>query len=83
MTRRINTPNTASTNTLKGIEEDLPAVVLLQGTLSSPDLLIVQPTVELHTIPVKLEENIEVEAILDDGLQVILFTEMSGKNLNS
>jgi len=52
-TRRINTSNTASTNTLKEIEEDLLAVVLLQGILSSPDLLIVQSTVELHTILVK------------------------------
>jgi len=40
-TRRINTPNIASTNTLEEIEEDLPAVALLQGTSSSPDLLIV------------------------------------------
>jgi len=39
--------------------------------LSLPDLLIAQLTVELCTIPVKLEENIEVEAILDDGSQVI------------
>jgi len=69
--RRINTPNIASTNTLKEIEEDLPAVVLLQDTSSSPDLLIAQSIVELHTIPVKLEGNIEVEAILDDGSQVI------------
>jgi len=70
-TRRINTPNIASTNTLEEIEEDLPAVALLQGASSSPDLLIAQPTVELCTIPVKLEGNIEVEAILDDGSQVI------------
>jgi len=40
-TRRINTPNIASTNTLEEIEEDLPAVALLQGTSSSSDLLIV------------------------------------------
>ena len=70
-TRRINIPNIASTNTLEETEEDLPAVVLLQGVLSSPDLLIVQPTVELCTIPVKLEGNVEVEAILDDSLQVV------------
>ena len=70
-TRRINTPNIASTNTLKEIKEDLLAVALLQGASSSPDLLIVQSTVELHTIPVKLEGNIEVEAILDDSSQVI------------
>jgi len=70
-TRRINTPNIASTNNLEEIKEDLPAVALLQGALSSPDLLIAQPTVELCTIPVKLEGNVEVEAILDDGSQVI------------
>ena len=28
-TRRINTPNIASTNTLEEIKEDLPALVLL------------------------------------------------------
>jgi len=61
----------ASTNTLEEIEEDLPAMALLQGASSSPDLLIVQPTIELHTILVKLEGNVEVEAILDDGSQVI------------
>jgi len=71
ITRRINTPNIVSTNTLEEIEEDLPAVALLQGTSSSLDLLIAQPTVELRTIPVKLEGNIEVEAILDDSSQVI------------
>jgi len=70
-TRRINTPNIASTNTLEETEEDLPAMVLLQSASSSPDLLIVQPTVELRTIPVKLEGNVEVEAILDDSLQVV------------
>jgi len=70
-TRRINIPNIASTNTLEEIEEDLPAVALLQGASSSPDLLIAQLTVELRTIPVKLEGNVEVEAILDDGSQVI------------
>jgi len=70
-TRRINTPDIASTNTLEEIEEDLPAVALLQSASSSPDLLIAQPTVELCTIPVKLEGNVEVEAILDDGSQVI------------
>ena len=70
-TRRINTPNIASTNTLEETEEDLPAMVLLQGASSSPDLLIVQPTVELCTIPVKLEGNVEVEAILDDSSQVV------------
>ena len=70
-TRRINTPNIASTNTLEEIEEDLPAVALLQGASSSPDLLIVQPTVELCTILVKLEENVEVEAILYNGSQVV------------
>jgi len=67
----INTPNIASTNTLKEIEKDLPAVALLQGTSSSPDLLIAQSTIELCTIPVKLEGNVEVEAILDDDSQVI------------
>jgi len=46
-------------------------VVLLQSTPSTPDLLIAQLTVELYTILVKLEGNIEVEAILNDGLQVI------------
>jgi len=70
-TRRINTPNIALTNTLEEIKEDLPAVALLQGASSSPDLLIVQLTVELRTILVKLEGNVEVEAILDDGSQVI------------
>jgi len=65
-TRRINTPNIASTNTLKEIKENLPAVALLQGTSSLPDLQIAQLTVELCTIPVKLEENVEVETILDD-----------------
>jgi len=70
-TRRINIPNIASTNTLEEIEKDLPAVALLQGASSSPDLLIAQPTVELRTILVKLEGNVEVEAILDDGSQVI------------
>ena len=46
-------------------------MVEVTHNISPPDLLIVQPTVELYTIPAKLEGNIEVEAILDDGLQVI------------
>jgi len=70
-TRKVNTPNTASANTLKKIEEKLSAVALLQSTPSTPDLLIAQPTIGLYTILVKLEGNIEVEAILDDGSQVI------------
>jgi len=70
-TKRINIPNIASTNTLEEIKEDLPAVALLQDVLSSLDLLIMQPTVELRTILVKLEGNVEIEAILDDGLQVV------------
>jgi len=70
-TRRINIPNIASTNTLEEIKEDLPAVALLQDISSSLDFLITQPTVELRTILVKLEGNVEIEAILDDGLQVI------------
>ena len=73
----------ASTNTLEEIEEDLPAVALLQGASSSPDLLIVQPIVELHTILVKLEGNVEVEAILDDGSQVISICQDIWKKLKS
>jgi len=70
-TRRINTPNITSTNTLEEIKEDLPAVALLQDASSSLDLLITQLTVELRTILVKLEGNVEIEAILDNGSQVI------------
>lgn len=58
-------------------------MALWQNTLSSLDLLIVQPTVKLCTIPVKLEENVEVEAILDNGSQVISIHQDVWKRLRS
>jgi len=75
--------NTSLTNTLKEIKEKLSVMGLLQSTLSIPDLLIAQPTIELCTILVKLEGNIEVEAILNDGLQVISIHRDIWKKLKS
>jgi len=61
-----------STNAFEEVnEQDIPVETFLQSTHSSSDLVVAKSIVELHMIPLKLEGHVGVEAVLDEGSQVI------------
>ena len=71
-TWKIPIPATASTNAFEEVEEDnTPVETLLQSTSLPSNLIVGKSIVELRTIPLRLEGHISVEAVLDEGSQVI------------
>ncbi|KAF5348858.1 hypothetical protein D9756_009753 [Leucocoprinus leucothites] len=50
---------------------DEPVETLIQSATSPPNLIVAKSVVELRTVPVKLEGCIDIDAVLDEGSQVI------------
>ncbi|KAF9440054.1 hypothetical protein P691DRAFT_174155 [Macrolepiota fuliginosa MF-IS2] len=64
-------------------EANPPFDTFLQQSLDPSNLIIANPIENLQTIPLKLEGTVDVEAILDEGSQIIGIGEMSGRGLVS
>jgi len=71
-TRKVPILATASTNAFEEVEKDNAPVETFLQSISLPSNLIVRKSiVELRAISLRLEGHISVEAVLDEGSQVI------------
>ena len=71
-TQKVPIPATASTNAFEEVEEDnAPVETFLQSTSLPSNLIVGKSIIELRVIPLRLEGHISVEAVLDEGSQVI------------
>ena len=71
-TWKVPIPATTSTNAFEEVEEDnAPTETFLQSTSLPSNLIVGKSIIELRVIPLRLEGHISVEAVLDEGSQVI------------
>ncbi|KAJ3565953.1 hypothetical protein NP233_g7310 [Leucocoprinus birnbaumii] len=71
-TRKVALEGTSVTMVEELRNEDLPVPsTFIQSTASPTDLIVAEHSVELRTLPVTLEGRLEVDAILDEGSQII------------
>jgi len=72
ITWKVPIPATASTNAFEEVKEDnTPVETFLQSTSLLSNLIVRKSIVELCMIPLRLEGHISVEAVIDEGSQVI------------
>jgi len=71
-TWKVLVPASMSANAIEEVDEqNIPVETFLQSTHSSSDLIVAKSIVELRMILLKLEDHVDVEAVLDEGSQVI------------
>jgi len=69
---KVPIPATVSTNIFKEVkDDDVSAQIFLQSTYTPFDLIVAKSIIELHIISLRLEGYISVEAVFDEGSQVI------------